>query len=379
MKLCVRVFASVALATFSLSAFGQSNPRSILDRINGTKNVAEQQTIAADAAREMDMDRISPRDGYDWAQVYSKARLYKRAKVALDKYLTTNPSGADLYNAHSLLLETAINDKDADTASFVLRNIKPANADAALKLAQRTIGFYSYVIAETAPGAAIDAVNRTVTQAKDLAGQKLEDLDAQRATRVATILFEKGDKDAAVATLNEGIRNQADKSPNKKRLETTKAQFTLPGNAAPALAVERGYGTFPGLEAWKGKVVLVDFFAHWCGPCKAAFPSMKALYTDLQPKGLEVVGFTTYYGYYGAEKDIKPDAEFAKMNDFIAEFGLPWTVQFGARKNFEAYGVTGIPTVAVIDKKGVVRKLHIGYSEASFKEFRKFVEQLIAE
>jgi len=53
MKLCVRVFASVALATFSLSAFGQSNPRSILDRINGTKNVAEQQTIAADAGYDL--------------------------------------------------------------------------------------------------------------------------------------------------------------------------------------------------------------------------------------------------------------------------------------------------------------------------------------
>jgi thiol-disulfide isomerase/thioredoxin len=379
MKLCLRLLSSLALAAISICVFAQAGPQDVLNRINATKNASEQQRIAADAAREFDLDRLNARDGYAWAQVYNKARLYKRSKIALEKYLTTNPTGPALYDAHSLLLEAAINDKDADTAATVLRNIQPINSDAALKLALRTISFYSYVIAETAPGAAIDAINRTVSLAKGASGQKPEDLDAARATRVATILFEKGDKDNAVATLSEAIRSQPDKSPNKKRLQTAKAQFTLPGNPAPELVATQGYGTFPGLDAWKGRVVLVDFFAHWCGPCKAAFPSMKALYEDLKPKGLEVVGFTTFYGYYGDAKDIKPTEEFEKMAGFISEFGLPWTVQFGARTNFENFGVTGIPTVAVIDKKGIVRKLHIGYSEASFKEFRKFVEDLIKE
>jgi len=162
-----------------------------------------------------------------------------------------------------------------------------------------------------------------------------------------------------------------------------KTQWTLVGAVAPSLTVERSSGgTFTGLEQYKGKVVLVDFFAHWCPPCKASYPDMRKLYDDLHDKGLEIVGVTTYYGYYNDQKGLTPDQEFAKMADFIKEFNIAWPVAFGKdkdRKNFEAYGVTGIPTVAVIDREGKVHSLDVGYSAASFKKFRAEVEKLVAE
>lgn len=151
------------------------------------------------------------------------------------------------------------------------------------------------------------------------------------------------------------------------------------GTSAPALTSERGYGEFPGLEGLKGKVVLIDFFAHWCGPCKAAFPSMVEMYKDLKSKGLEIVGFTTYYGYYGTERNISKDDEFAKMKDFMAEHKMTWPVVYGERSNFENYGVTGIPHVALLDKDGNVSHIKIGYSEAGMKELRKKIEQLLAD
>jgi len=106
---------------------------------------------------------------------------------------------------------------------------------------------------------------------------------------------------------------------------------------------------------------------------------MEKLYADFHAKGLEIVGSTTYYGYYEKEKGLTKDQEFAKMEEFIKQYNIPWPIQFSDRSNFENYGVTGIPQVVVIDKTGKIHDLHIGYSAQSFPEFRQAVEKLLSE
>ena len=73
----------------------------------------------------------------------------------------------------------------------------------------------------------------------------------------------------------------------------------------------------------------------------------------------------------------RPDAEFAKMKDFIAEHAIPWPVVFVPKDDFTKYAVTGIPHVAVIDKQGKMHKIKIGYSASSFAPFRAEVEKLL--
>lgn len=108
---------------------------------------------------------------------------------------------------------------------------------------------------------------------------------------------------------------------------------------------------------------------------------MKKAFADLQPQGLEVVGVTTYYGYYKNEsnttRDMPRDTEFERMKTFVAEHELPWPVVFGERSNFDKYGVGGIPHITVIDRDGKVHSFKIGYSPASFAEFRKELEGLL--
>ncbi|MBL1149047.1 MAG: TlpA family protein disulfide reductase [Armatimonadetes bacterium] len=107
-------------------------------------------------------------------------------------------------------------------------------------------------------------------------------------------------------------------------------------------------------------------------------PDMKQLYADLHDKGLEIVAVTSYYGFYKDQRDIKPDQEFEFMKGFVKEKEEPWPFVFGDRTtNHSAYGVSGIPHWAVLDRDGKVAFINIGYSADIFKAFRKKVEDLV--
>jgi thiol-disulfide isomerase/thioredoxin len=203
------------------------------------------------------------------------------------------------------------------------------------------------------------------------------------ANKKAELLNSAGRKAEAKAVLKSFVATLDPTSPVSRTANANLKQMEMIGMVAPTLQVERGYGDFKGLAALKGKVVIIDFFAHWCGPCKASYPDMRKLYDDLNAKGLEMVGVTRYYGYYGREnaanRDMPKDTEFAKMADFIKEFNIAWPVVYGEQSNFEAYGVTGIPHVTVIDRKGNVHSIEIGYSPAIFAKFRAEIEKLINE
>ena len=93
----------------------------------------------------------------------------------------------------------------------------------------------------------------------------------------------------------------------------------------------------------KGKVVLVDFWATWCGPCIAELPDLKKTYAKYNNKGLEIIG-------------ISLDQSKDKLTKFIAKEEIPWPQQFdglGWENEFAVkYGIRGIPTMWLIDKQG---------------------------
>ena len=141
----------------------------------------------------------------------------------------------------------------------------------------------------------------------------------------------------------------------------------------------------------KGKVTLVEFTAHWCGPCKNSYPGLRSLADHFKGKGFEGVMVTQLYGYIGQERNLTPEQEVAADRIYFGtEHALPFPVAINSPvkpvagkymqpKPDTDYRVGGIPQIMIIDKRGIIRQIVTGWDQGNTARFSKFIEQLMNE
>ena len=128
-------------------------------------------------------------------------------------------------------------------------------------------------------------------------------------------------------------------------------------------------GTAFTTKDWKGKVIFVDFWATWCGPCLAELPRVKKTYLNYHAKGLEILG-------------VSCDSSADDLKGFLEKNkDMPWPQLFDAKENpkvqwspiAKEWGINGIPTMFLIDKKGILRSVE------ARKDFEEEIPKLLAE
>ncbi|MFN8093498.1 MAG: TlpA disulfide reductase family protein [Vicinamibacteria bacterium] len=143
-----------------------------------------------------------------------------------------------------------------------------------------------------------------------------------------------------------------------------KAAQTKP---APPFDLQSLDGSRATLDTLKGKVVVVDFWATWCGPCIKEIPEYAEFYRKNLPRGIDVVGIVMDSG--------SPQ----EINDFVREYKIPYRQLVGDDKTGEAWGVTqGYPTTFVIDGKGVIRTKVLGSPPNKFEKLQEVVDAALA-
>ncbi len=148
---------------------------------------------------------------------------------------------------------------------------------------------------------------------------------------------------------------------------TSLASSGLVGQLAPDFVLKSASGDNLRLSEFRGDVVMINFWATWCGPCRQEMPLLDELYSQYQRVGFNLLG-------------VNIDDDSGKAMKMIAELGVSFPVLFDTHKEVsKLYAVDAMPVTILVDRDGMVRHVHHGYKPGYEQDYLNEIRSLLRE
>ncbi len=372
------------------------------------RQITEKKTqMARDCAAQFDLMKAAPGDLAPLVELYTAAGEPELAKKALDRALTakelTDAQRADVLLQAVLtgLREPKSDVRNARLETYVDQMDGLPDAAAFDRKFSAHSRMESYYRGDDIDAGIIKHANWMIDASRSFTPEQRKQYSRTVVgahVNMAEALAGQGMNDQALELLRNAKKDWADLPNVDQMVDPTLARYELVGKPGASIEAPRWFNMPGGTTTlpMTGAVTLLEFTAHWCGPCKESYPGLGRLLARFEDDGFRVVLSTELYGYFGTERDLAPAAELARDRDYFAEHGLNVPVAIADKRpapvrnpdgsyiltpnpNDKNYEVGGIPQINIIDRQGRIRLIMVGYDDANEAQLAKLIESLLKE